>query len=46
MPIAPPTTAEPEIVKQSLPIENTTTKQTENSSTKASNEDDASGVPR
>ena len=49
MPIAPPTTmqntqVEPEIVKQSLPIENTTTKQTENSSTKASN--DASGVPR
>ena len=50
-PIAPPTTVqntqvEPEIVKQSLPIENTTTKQTENSSTKASNEDDTSGVPR
>ena len=49
MPIAPPTTmqntqVEPEIVKQSLPIENTTTNQTENSSTKASN--DASGVPR
>ena len=42
-PIAPPTTAEPEIIKQSLPIENTTT---ENSSTKVSNEDDASGVPR
>ena len=41
-PIAPPTTAEPEIIKQSLPIENTTT---ENSSTKVSNEDDASGVP-
>ena len=40
-PIAPLTTAEPEIIKQSLPIENTTT---ENSSTKAS--DDASGVPR
>lgn len=38
-PIAQPTTVqntqvEPEIVKQSLPIENTTTKQTENSSTK------------
>ena len=50
-PIAPLTTvqnaqAEPDIIKQSLPIENTTTKQTENSSTKASNEDDASGVPR
>ena len=50
-PIAQPTTVqntqvEPEIVKQSLPIENTTTKQTENSSTKASNEDDTSGVPR
>lgn len=50
-PIAPPTTVqntqvEPEIVKQSLPIENTTTKQTKNSSTKASNEDDTSGVPR
>ena len=49
--ISPPTTvqnaqAEPDIIKQSLPIENTTTKQTENSSTKASNEDDASGVPR
>ena len=49
--ISPPTTvqnaqAEPDIVKQSLPIENTTTKQTENSSTKVSNEDDASGVPR
>lgn len=49
--IAPPTTvqnaqAEPDIIKQSLPIENTTTKQTENSSTKVSNEDDASGVPR
>ena len=47
--ISPPTTvqnaqAEPDIIKQSLPIENTTTKQTENSSTKASN--DASGVPR
>ena len=45
-PIAPPTTAEPEIIKQSLPIENTTTEKTENSSTKVSNEDDASGVPR
>ena len=49
--ISPPTTvqnaqAEPDIIKQSLPIENTTTKQTENSSTKVSNEDDASGVPR
>ena len=48
--ISPPTTvqnaqAEPDIIKQSLPIENTTTKQTENSSTKVSNEDDASGVP-
>ena len=37
--ISPPTTvqnaqAEPDIIKQSLPIENTTTKQTENSSTK------------